>query len=294
VLSFQPQVANIEASMIRQKIELAAAESTLKSVTIQLERLNSLQSKLNSAVSAESTQLLDTSKMISNVLVNKRQNIADTQQVITDAKFLLAQVDQELKVGLITKDQAAQRRIALQSAMNNATDAKSQEILLQHQSKQLSSGAGTLLGQATSLSALSSVKLNAELQAMSDQLTIQLVTLKSTIAGLGTTIAEGTRILDVAKTTPYYRALRGEVNVAFVPYGSFKRIHVGDPIYDCVLTILICSKVGEITAMYDAEEYARHPFIRNDLRGRLVEIAYTNKESANSQVVFVGHSPLIF
>ena len=294
VLSFQPQLASIESSLIKQKIDLVTAESTVKSVTIQLENIIILQAKLNLATKIEADQLSNTGRLIANVLVDKHRDIEETKRTVSDAKFLLTRVNQELEAGLITTDQAAQRRVSLQSALNNSTDAKSQQVLLQYQSRQLTSGSKTLLGEASSLSALTSIKLNSDLQATSEQLKIQLATVKSTVNGLEYTIAESQRILDVAKITPYYRALRGEVTVAFFPYGSYNNANVGDPIYDCVLTILICSTVGTISKMYDAEEYARHPFLKTDLKGKFAEIEFTKKQASKSLVVFIGHSPLFF
>jgi hypothetical protein len=280
--------------VIRQRIELATAESTVKSVNNQLENITILQEKLNLATKIEANQLSNTGKLIANVLVDKDRDIEETKRAVGDAKFLLTRLNQELEAGLITTDQAAQRRVSLQSALNNSTDAKSQQVLLQYQSRQLTSGSKTLLGEASSLSALTSIKLNSDLQATSEQLKIQLTTVKSTVDGLKSTIAESQRILNVAKTTPYYRALRGEVTVAFFTYGSYSNANVGDPIYDCVLTILICSKVGTISKMYDAEEYARHPFLKTDLKGKFAEIEFTKKQASKSLVVFIGHSPLFF
>jgi hypothetical protein len=292
VLAFQPQIAALQAALNKQKIELVTAKATVTALSTQTEQIDLLMRRIDGAMSTEASQLAATSKAINQMLVDKRADIKDTEQSIADAQRLLKQVDAELASKLITSDQAAQRRVALQSALNAATDAKAQAITLTEQSRQMQAGSNTLRGGASSLVAITSVKQAIDLRALQAQSQIQLVTATATIEALEQSITENERVMEVAKTSPYFRALREPVPVAFVPYENANSVKVGMPVYDCYLKVIACRKVGEVVRLYDAEEYARHPLFKTDLKGRLTEIKFENPDSAQSQVLFVGGKPL--
>jgi hypothetical protein len=97
----------------------------------------------------------------------------------------------------------------------------------------------------------------------------------------------------VAKSSPYFLALRAPVTVLFIPYDNLKNAKVGAPVYDCLLQVIICTKVGSIAKVYDAEEYARHPLFKTDIKGRFAEATFTNIEAAKSNVLFINGKPLL-
>lgn len=293
VLAFQPQIAALQAALNKQKIELVTAKATVSALSTQTEQIDLLMRRIDGAMSTEATQLAATSRAINQMLVDKRGDIKATEQSIADAQRLMKQVDAELAAKLITSDQAAQRRVALQSALNAATDAKTQAITLSDQSRQMQAGSNTLRGGASSLVAITSVKQAIDLRALQAQSQIQLVTATATIEALEQSIAENERVLEVARSSPYFRALREPVPVAFVPYENASSVKVGMPVYDCYLKVIACRKVGEVVRLYDAEEYATHPLFKTDLKGRLAEIKFEDPEAAESQVVFVGGKPLL-
>ena len=293
VLSFQPQVANLEASLLKQRVELKTAESKFTSGSAQLEQVNALIRRIDGAQRTEARALTETNASIKQVLVDKRIDIGLTEKSIADAQALLKTVEDEVSAGLITRDQAQTRRIVLQSALNAATDAKAQAITLQEQARAARDGAATLSGGSSSLQALQSIQEAMALRTMAVQLTIDTETARMTIDQLKTVIADGERVLDVAKTSPYHLALRQSVDVLFVPYQNLKNAKVGEPVYDCYLQVIACRKVGSIQKVYEAEEYARHPLFKTDLKGRFIGVKFDVPESAKSQVVFVGGKPLL-
>lgn len=292
VLAFQPQIAALQASLNKQEIELVAARATVSALTTQTAQIDLLLRRIDGAMSTESVQLAATGKAIDSILANKRIDIKDTDISIADAQHLLKQVETELDAKLITSDQASQRRVSLQAALNAATDAKAQAIALAEQSRQMQAGSSTLRGGSSSLTAIMSVKQAVDLRALQAQSQIQLVTAAATIEALELSIAENKRVLEVAKTSPYFRALRESVPVAFVPYENVHSVQVGMPVYDCYLKVIACRKTGEVTRAYEAEEYARHPLFKTDLKGRMVEIKFDDPTAAESQVLFVGGKPL--
>lgn len=292
VLAFQPQVANLDAALNKQRIELATAKATVTALTSQSEQLNHLVTRVNGAMKTEASQLAATSKAIDVVLSAKRIDLKDTERSITEAQSLLKQIDVEVLSKLITADQAAQRRVALQAALNASTDARAQAIMLGEQARQASATSSTIRGGSSSLIGINAARQAVELRAMAAQLEIQLVTATSTVEALTTSIAELERVLDVAKHSPYHRALRENVYVAFVPYDNLKNAKPNEKVYDCYLQVIACKEVGAIKQVYEAEEYARHPLFKTDLKGRLAEIEFTDVNAARSQVVFIGGKPL--
>lgn len=293
VLSFQPQVATLEASLNKQRIELSTAQATVTALTTQTEQIRHLITRVDGAMSTEAAQLAATGKAIDKVLTDKVVDLKQTEKAIADAQALLKQIDAEVAAKLITADQAAQRRISLQAALNAATDARAQAIQLEQQSRQASATASTIRGGSSSLVGINAARQVVELRAMSAQLEIQLATATSTVEALTKSIAELERVLDVAKQSPYHRALREPVTVAFVPYDNLKNAKEGELVYDCYLQVIACRKVGVVKKLYEAEEYARHPLFKTDLKGKLIEIEFTKPEAAQSQVIFIGGKPLL-
>lgn len=294
VLSFQPQISALQANLNKQKIELQTAQETVTALTTQVEEIKVLIGRTTIAATTESEQLEKTGREIQDAVRNKQRNIKATEQIIRDANRLLKQVDAELEAKLITSDQAAQRRISLQAAINAATDARTQALQLEQQARQFQQGSSTLTGGASSLAAMSSVKQLADLRGMLAQMEIQLNAAKSSVSALESSIKEGERVFEVAKTSPYHRALTETVTVAFVPYENLDSVTKDDPVYYCYLKIFACTKVGKVIQIYDAEEYARHPLFKTDLRGKMIEIKVKELEHAKSDVLFIGGKPLLF
>jgi len=292
VLSFQPQVAALEANLLKQKVDLATAESKYAVGVKQIESINALLRRIDGAQKTEAKALADTNQQIKQVLADKKLDIAATNRSITEIQAMLKTVDAEQAAGLITKDQASSRRITLQAALNAATDAKGQIIGLQEQARAAREGSATLGGGSSSLLALQSLQEALQLRTIAAQLQVDTETARLTIEQLKASIPESERVLAVAKTSPYHLALRQPVDVLFVPYDNIKRIKVGDPVYDCYAQVIVCHQVGNVEKLYEAEEYARHPLFKTDLKGRFVSVKFTVPEAARSQVVFVGGKPL--
>ena len=293
VLSFQPQVANLEASLDKQKVEFETAIATKKILDEQISQLVSLITKVDTSLEAEAKQLALISGSAAALAKAKRADIGRSNVALTEARKLLKQVDDELAAKLITSDQAATRKIALQQAINSVTDSRVTMLQLEVQANTSALASETLGGGSSSITAMGAVKQAIELKAMLAQLQIQEVTATSSAAALKRAIENAERVLAVAKTSPYYRALREEVTVAFVPYDNLEHIEVGDKVYDCYLQVFVCRKVGKVVTVYDAEEHTKHPLFKTDLRGKLIEIKFTDPDSSKSQVVFVGGKPLL-
>jgi hypothetical protein len=295
VLSFQPQVAMLEATLLKNKVDLSTAIQKYQVLSKETNNIEFLINNFNTATHYESKQLSKTEKSMLNVLQAKRINTMDMGKAAHDIKPLLASVDGELAAGLITKDEAISRRMAIQSMLNAATDSRISQIALQEQQRFASNASETLGNDgATSLTALQSLTSEAQLQLVHAQAVVDEETAKDSIEQLRTTVADAERVLGIARHSPYYLALDKSVAVAFVQYENLYHTKPGTPVYDCLLQIILCRKVGTVTQTYDAEEYAIHPLFRTNIKGKLIGIDFTNKESEMSYVVFLGYKPLLF
>ena len=76
-------------------------------------------------------------------------------------------------------------------------------------------------------------------------------------------------------------------------YDNLASAKPGGPVFDCYLQVIVCRQVGTMTQVYDAEQYARHPFFKTDIKGKFVEIRFTSTESSESSILFLGHKPLL-
>jgi hypothetical protein len=295
VLAFQSQAATLEAALLKNKVDLATATQKYSALNREIINIEALITKFNTATQYQSQALAKTKTNIHDVLQVKRINTQDMEKAAHDARPLLASINQELAAGLITKDEAIARRMTIQSMLNAATDSRINQITLQEQEQLASTASGTLGKQdATSLEALQSLNSEAQLKLIYAQATVDAETAKQSIEQLRTTVAESERVLGIAKYSPYYMALNKPVFVAFVQYGNIHNAKPGAPVYDCLLQIILCRKVGTVMQNYDAEEYATHPLFRTDLKGKFIGINFSRKKSSESYVVFLGYKPLLF
>lgn len=292
VLSYQPQIANLMSNLEKQRVDLMTAEKTASMYSERVVELRSLIARIERASKNEASSQSVSSKELAKLVVDKQKDIAQTDEVIKNAQALLSQIDSELKSKLITSDQAATRRIALQAAINSATDSKTQALQLKQQIQQLSAAASTLNGGASSMIAISQVKQLEEIKALLVQMEIQATTAAASVSSLRRTASESEHVLESAKLSPYYAALKSSVPVAFVPYDNLDGVSSGDEVFDCTLSFFWCKKVGTVSIVYDAEEYARHPLFKTDLKGKFVGINFSEPESASSRVLFIGGKPL--
>ena len=294
VLSFQPQVATLEANLLKLKVDLSTADNKyFEGVKSQID-IHKLILRLESAKKAEVGSLTSTAANISAVTKEKQIDIKETAKVLEAAKEMQKTVDAELGANLITKDQAQARKIAIQTSINSLSEARANLVLLQEQGRISRDSAITLKGQSSvSLDALQTAQSLVQLHTVLRQLETDTETAKQTIAQLSVSVPETERVLNTAKTSPYYLALRNPTPVLFVPYDNLRNAKVGAPVYDCFFQIFWCTKVGTVDKLFDAEEYARHPLFKTELKGRFVTVKFTKPGAEKSTVVFLGGRPLL-
>ncbi|CAJ0858365.1 hypothetical protein [Ralstonia flatus] len=294
VLAFQPDVAALEASLLKNRVELNTAIRKYQAIEDQVTQLQSLSAQFARAQRFEAKALASVNASLQGVLRQKRMDIDQTRQAVDEARPMLASLDAELSAGLITKDEVARRRMDMRTAQNALTDSQVQTVLLATQASQASAASNTLTQSgAASLTALQSLTSDAQIRIAIAQASVDAGTAKEAIHQLEATVKEGERVLQTAKRSPYYRALTTSVPVVFVPYDNVSAAKVGAPVFDCMLQVLLCRKVGKVVEVYEAEEYARHPLFKTDIRGKFAEIDFEEREASESSVVFLSFKPLL-
>jgi hypothetical protein len=294
VLAYQPQVAAMEAALLKDRVDLATAEQKYAAITAQTETVKRLIGEFDSAAAHESRHLAATASSIGTLLQQKHRDDQETEQVLGDVRPLLASIRTELSAGLITKSEAASRRLTIQASLNALTDSRAGEVALAEQGQGAHDASSTLgNGGALSLQALQSVASKVQLQMLLSQAEVDAESARDAIEQLRATMASAQRVLDVARQSPYYVALTQRVPVAFVPYDNLASAKEGSAVYDCYLQILFCHRVGKISRVYDAEEYARTPLFKTDIKGRLVGVLFEDVAASESALLFIGHKPLL-
>ncbi|QCP47902.1 hypothetical protein FAZ95_01125 [Trinickia violacea] len=295
VLAYQPQVSALEANLLKNRVDLAVAAEKKRIVSEQIVELRSLISRFDSAARSESGEFARNEAEISGVLKEKRIDTGEEEETLDGLNPLLATIDAELKAGLITKDEAISRRLNVQSARNAITDSRVSEISLREQARAAANAGKTLNGsENSSLAALQSLGNEAQLRATLAQAELDAEAARQSVDQLSATVADSERVLTVAKLSPYYQALTDSVPVVFVQYDNLAYAKPGAPVFDCYLQVIVCRRVGTIDRVYDAEEYARQPLFKTDIKGKFVGVTFNVKAAAESPIVFIGHKPLLF
>ena len=295
VLSFQPQVATLEANLLKNRVDLNTANNKYIAITEQVTQMQALAKYFDVAGNTEAAALSTTNIQLERVLRQKRDDITRTATAVDGVRPMLASLDAELAAGLITKDEAARRRMDIQSAQNALTDSRANLVMLSEQARMARASSRTLTqADAASLSALQSLSSGAQLKMAVAQALVEASTAKESVAQIQRTVDEGERVLKIAKQSPYYRALNQKVPVVFIQYDNLGNAQQGSPVFDCYLQVVLCRKVGTVTQVYDAEEYARHPLFKSDIKGKFASIEFTDPDASESPIVFLGRKPLLF
>lgn len=227
--------------------------------------------------------------------VQKRVDDAKAVDVVAANALVNKSIDAELKAGLITAEAAARARAQIVNAQMTATNARLSTVALDRQVADLTAGAATLKGSASSSTvALDALARINHLQRELAEVQLKVSRNEKELANKTREKAALDKILATLEQNPYYRASLSEKSLpfAFVPYTNEDAAKVGMPMYSCYLRVIFCSKVGEIVAVHADEEKLRHPINNEDIRGFLVELKLDDELAAKDKVLFIGGGPL--
>jgi len=292
VLTFQPSVSAIQTQISQQEVMFATLQLNYDSKVEQLKEKKKLLERFNLAKHAESAYLRRKGSALMEITSDKTADIAKLRESKEQAELQLKQIDDEERAGFLTKYDANRERASANERIALLANAKAALLQDMDSQREARNSANTLTGGNTSLSALNSLEQEEQLSTSIMQLEIDMKSAELSIKALKETLAEGHRVLEVAKDSPKYKALKKPVTVAFVPYENLVNAEVGASVYDCYLKLILCHEVGKVKKIYDAEEYGTHPMFKTNLKGRLIDIDYTDADASRLSVIFIGSKPL--
>lgn len=101
-------------------------------------------------------------------------------------------------------------------------------------------------------------------------------------------------LLAAIKSSPYLKAIEGNLTVAFVPYGNIDAVAPGTAIYGCHLGLLWCDQIGSVARVLDGEVNRKHPIRNVILRGAMVEVELQDPRWAQEDLLHLGRAPFFF
>jgi hypothetical protein len=116
--------------------------------------------------------------------------------------------------------------------------------------------------------------------------------LRSRLDSLGLRIKEQDQVVHRLEASPYLRAINHNIVLAFVPYTNLKNVKLGTKLYGCSWGLVMCSRVGKVTATIEGEVQDIHPHDETIQRGTMVEIELTTPSAEGNNVLFAGGKPL--
>lgn len=100
--------------------------------------------------------------------------------------------------------------------------------------------------------------------------------------------------IDSLEATPAARAMSEPVMVLFVPYSNTDNMETGTPLYSCALSIVICSRVGEVGPAIKGETTSIHPLFGKPMRGTFMEARFHDPRSVTKELMHAGSPPMRF
>lgn len=249
--------------------------------------LYTIRRQLDPAVQREQLSNNLNAVQLAQLATAKTSDNATTVQVMTKMESVAAQIKQDLASGLITKSDAALLEGQINQMHIATTDSKIAEVVAKDLSVQKRSDGTTFL---------EILSKKATLEDQVRQLQIVQSTGHVEVKSDDTAIALLEQAIVFAKDNPYYQAVerRRPSTLIFVPYDNRAGVVQGAPVYTCYMQVVGCHQVGVVETLYTEEEHALNPIFHTDVRGFLVQLKLSEKESAKSTVLFVGRKPLFF
>lgn len=294
VMTHLEHLLNIEQQFSKNTAELKAAQKALIDKSEILKNALLLENRVQESMVAQAVQYAKNSLVLDKFNQEKKQTIDRMNNLLMEIQNKEQLINKELKMGLITKQEALSQQIYLSNLHTSLIDSKSRAHELEQKSIDFANASTTLNGDsANNLVAMHKVIKKVELDRQVAELKIDTYALQSKIKELKFTIHKLQVALDIMKKSPYILATKGAQTVAFIPYANLKNVRNGSPVYSCYFDMIFCYKAGHVTEVYKGEEYGRHPIFKSDTKGRFIGIKFNSKADAQKKLVFLNSKPLI-
>lgn len=297
------KILRLTAEVVRTRqaadsLEAAAAALTRESDSIreQEQVLQGLVTSTSHAAAQQRDADLQLAMKMAQLDRAKQADIAKTRQVLADIAPLEEAIKRDLQAGLVTRDDAAKMRATLNTYKTSATDATVAGVTLERQLSDLQRSARTLAGGPALMP--QAVDVLARVAAFRMQLEEARLKRQQNTLEIEAKQREAQQLRAIIATltdSPYYRVTQSEVplSFAFVPYENEAAARPGQPVFDCLLHLVVCRQAGTVLRVHHDEERAQHPLFRVDTRGFLVELNLTDPQAAKSRVLFIGRAPIL-
>lgn len=268
------------------KLDIIHLQKQLDEAQNHRAELHSLLPELEAAIQRERIHNSVTGSVLVGLTKQKAQDNIATQAAVTKLHEVETTIDTELTTGLITKTDAIQLKAQFAKSNSDLTDSQIAALLLRD---------NILVKTTPSTTYLDVVDKKAELVS---EITVLDITITMNTKQIDTERSQVDRLnaaLKDAANTPFaVAATEGQINMALVPYDNQKVAAPGAPVYDCVLSFLICKRVGTVKRVFKGEQHTQHPIFHTDLRGYLVQLNLVDAEAVKSRTLFVSAKPLFF
>lgn len=289
------RISSFQQELEKNKVDLQTTVKSIENKKAILNDATSLQQRIKLSMNNQSERYNNASQSLNKILGEKKRNIQKLSKLASEIKLKERLIDKELKAGIITKYESNNQQLVLNNIQQGLTDSKANALLLQQQVGDLVSSAQTYKGANSNFDAITGVSKQVELEAQIAEIKNELLKLQATQNNLEAAINDNNSVLELIKNSPYYLATKGPTTVTFVPYANLQNVKVGDKVFSCYASVVLCKKVGEVASIYNAEEYAIHPIFRTNIKGQFVGVLYDNGLSdSKSDVLFIGSKPLLF
>lgn len=292
VLVHQEYMMNVKQELLKNQTELATKKNALDNKRFILKNTEELQLRFEKSMEKEAEDDAKNSKIYAELAQKKAANLAELTQFAKDIEHKNALIDKDLKMGIITKEEALSEHLALNNLRLTLVDAKVKMHELEQRSVDFDTSSLTLQGSAANLDAMSKISKKMELTHQILQLKSEIFSLNITIDSLEKIIKKHMEVLSLIKQSPYILATKSPIHVAFVPYKNLAHVKMGLPVYSCYLDMMFCYQSGHITQLYKDEEYTKHPLFKSDIKGEFIGIAFNHEKDAQKKLLFINGKPL--
>lgn len=294
VMTHLEHVLALEHEVAKNMAQLSSTQESINHKKTQLQSTEKLQIRVEQSMALQSDLYSQNGKIFDKLSKEKTASVSTLKQLAAKIENRDTLIDEELKLGLITKQEAISAHLTSSKIQSDLVDAKASMYDLHQRSLDSLNAASTLNGSADNLMAMDKVVKKAELEELILQLKSDIFSLTITADQLTKTIDEKNQVLSILTNSPYIQATKNPTTVAFVPYRNLKRVKVGAPVYSCMLDMILCYKSGTVANVYKAEEYSKHPIFKSDLKGQLIGIAFDEESDGQKKLLFINSKPLLF
>ncbi len=286
-LDFLQKLVTSRQTIEDLRVDVTRQQSQLAEMTKHRGALLALDPELQNAIDRERSHDRATGPQLATLETQKQADNTRTQHILAELKLVEAGIRKDLTAGLITKGDAATQLAALNQAQDAYTDSKIAEVMLTD---------NILDKTTTGTKSLDVLEKQAGLRSEIAQLDVAMSVANKQLEEDNRQVDRLHDAIATAKLSPYYLNSTGNSRLyfAFIPYDNQSSAKIGAPVYDCYLDMVLCRKVGTVKQIFLGEEQITHPIFKTQVRGLMIQMDLSHRNSAKSKTVFLGRKPLLF